>query len=46
MRVYMYMCVHVIFFFKALVAQFVLELIVAEDGFELDLQSFLAFRGN
>lgn len=45
MCVYMYMCVHVIFF-KALVAQFVLELIVAEDGFELDLQSFLAFRGN
>lgn len=30
----------------SLVAQFVLELIVAEDGFELDLQSLLALRGD
>lgn len=47
--IYVCLYVHVCachFFFKALVAQFVLELIVAEDGFELDLQSFLAFRGN
>lgn len=46
----MYIGVHVIFFFLnevwSLVAQFVLELTVPEDDFELDLQSLLAFRGD
>lgn len=43
-------CVGHLFFFLnevwSLVAQFALELSVAEDDFELDLQSLLAFRGD